>query len=289
MPLGNKKLILKIFIIILGISLFIFGLKFLPAKYQLPRLLEQFSLLQDTQITFLGENSVEEYTAEDGQYLIIRRFDPWRFDTLEGPLTYTSTERDRVWLCIGICENYLATYHNDIDYGPVQAGDKIYYLGIDDDLDDRINIFNLNDTPFHTIEQGMVFSGELEIPSDGILTLTCNDSIGANIEVLLSPVYPKCSNLTTSNTKNLSSDYSNPSDRTYKFTCFGNDAESAQFRILNKEDMSVVVGPENHNEVINTNEFIWNYTITETLPGDSYFVECKMCNDIDCTDWGQAQ
>jgi hypothetical protein len=76
--------------------------------------------------------------------------------------------------------------------GQVPAGCQIAYTGIDDDLNAQFNQFLLDGVAIHTIQQGMVFSGQFAIPSAGNLTFVAEDSIGIWIA--------ECENLTATAT-----------------------------------------------------------------------------------------
>ncbi|MFL7838996.1 MAG: hypothetical protein ACK2U5_01620 [Candidatus Promineifilaceae bacterium] len=125
-------------------------------------------------VEFLGDGPGSFQTTLDD---IIVKVPPFDFVYVIGQ-TYTASTNERVWGVSGANQAPPAEWHQTVDLGPVQAGCISNYVGIDDDIDDRINSFELNGQTIETVTQGMVFSGSFVIPFDGNLTFIANDSVG---------------------------------------------------------------------------------------------------------------
>jgi hypothetical protein len=126
-------------------------------------------------VRYLGQGGA--YTIGPDEDFIVKRLGPFRFDFEPGP-TYSAQAAERVWAFSGASDAPPADYHNWHDFGYVQAGCVIEYVGIDDDEDGLVNSFYLDGEIVHTIEEGMVFSGRFTIPAPGVLQLYAADSVG---------------------------------------------------------------------------------------------------------------
>ncbi|MCA9952286.1 MAG: hypothetical protein KDE48_21695 [Anaerolineales bacterium] len=139
-------------------------------------------------VEYLGQTGT--FTVAPGLNFIVKRLNPFRFDYESGPI-YTAAPDEYVW----VTSNGVppAEYHSWLDFGEVFDGCKIEYLAIDDNVDDRINQFYLDDTPIYEMPQGMVTSGEFTISGEGNLRLYAVDSIGMWIAVCeaVSPPTPQ--------------------------------------------------------------------------------------------------
>ncbi|MCA9951779.1 MAG: hypothetical protein KDE48_19140 [Anaerolineales bacterium] len=127
-------------------------------------------------LTYLGEG-VATYTVEEGKNFIVKRADEFRFDFVPGP-TYTAAAGERVWQSMNTNAAPPAEFHAWVELGAVTTGCAVEYIGVDDDVDGRINHFYLGDTIVHTVTEGMVFSGQFSVPADGQLRFYAEDSVG---------------------------------------------------------------------------------------------------------------
>ena len=127
-------------------------------------------------LTYLGEG-VATYTVEEGKNFIVKRADEFRFDFVPGP-TYTAAAGERVWQSMNTNAAPPAEFHAWVELGAVTTGCVVEYIGVDDDVDGRINHFYLGDTIVHTVTEGMVFSGQFSVPADGQLRFYAEDSVG---------------------------------------------------------------------------------------------------------------
>jgi hypothetical protein len=135
-----------------------------------------------------------EYLGEDGSFSIdpslnfVVKRKPFHFDSVPGP-DYTAVDKERVWSSTAgeAPESYFEVW---AEFGPVTAGCVVEYLSIDDDPDDRINHFYINDTPVYEVPQGMVSRGRFVVQSGGALRLFANDSVGLWVEPCDSVVSP---------------------------------------------------------------------------------------------------
>jgi hypothetical protein len=125
-------------------------------------------------VEFLGEGG--SYTIEAGKQFIVKRLGPFVFANESGP-TYTAAAGERVWASTAGAPNALrpGTW---LDLGEVPENCAVSYLAIDDDPDDRINVFYVGGTAVHEMPQGMVTGGQFKTPKAGSLRLFAADSIG---------------------------------------------------------------------------------------------------------------
>ena len=138
-------------------------------------------------ISYLGEAGT--YQIDPDSNFIIKRLDPFRFEFEAGP-EYTAVAGERVWSFSGSESVPPADYHNWESFGSVPAGCVVEYKGIDDDVDDRINQFYLDDDVIHTINQGLVFEGEFVVTEAGELKVFAADSAGFWIKVCDTVIQP---------------------------------------------------------------------------------------------------
>lgn len=132
------------------------------------------------QLEYLG-NDTALYTLPDGfDYFIVKRNSPFSFDVLPGP-TYDNAAGRRLWACQdGSCQ-LPAVYHDAVDLGHFDAGATVSLAIIDDDIDDRVNYWAVDDpsAPYQTQEQqGMVVYTSLTVPAAGNWYYYASDSIG---------------------------------------------------------------------------------------------------------------
>ncbi len=134
-------------------------------------------------LTYLGQAEGETvYTVDPGYNFIVKGANGFWFMFVPGPV-YTASDGQRVWASMNTNAAPPAVYHEQEDLGPVTVGCLVEYVGIDDDVDDRINVFEINGEVVHVIEQGLVFEGSFIAPTDGELVLDAIDSIGGWINI----------------------------------------------------------------------------------------------------------
>jgi hypothetical protein len=134
-------------------------------------------------IEFLGEGP-GVYTAPPGySQMIVKRFTPFRFEVLSAA-SYTSTRHtappERVWACEGNC-TLPAVYHDTIDLGYQGAGARFDVVIIDDDTDNRLNWWAVDDPAVpvdYLSAQGLTQSATYTTPVAGHWYLYAADSIG---------------------------------------------------------------------------------------------------------------
>jgi hypothetical protein len=128
-------------------------------------------------LNYLGEGG--SHTIEAGRHFIVKRTGPFVFVTVPGP-TYDAAPDERVWAAsVGAPAARVRTW---IDYGTVPENCKISYTAIDDDPDDRINVFYVGDDAVHDMPQGFVTGGSFNTPKGGNLRLYAEDSIGVWVD-----------------------------------------------------------------------------------------------------------
>lgn len=134
-------------------------------------------------VQFLGEGP-GAYAAPAGySQLIVKQFSPFRFELLSAQ-TYTSTRRaappERVWACEGNCV-LPAVYHDVVGFGYQPAGARFDVVVIDDDEDNRLNYWAVDDpaVPVAWLSaQGLTQSATYTTPIAGNWYLYAADSIG---------------------------------------------------------------------------------------------------------------
>lgn len=126
------------------------------------------------EVVYLGEGPGTFETPLDNFIVKVLPFD---FLFENGP-TYQATADQKVWGVRGADAAPPAEWHQVVDLGQVKGGCVAKYVGIDDDVDNRINSFVLDGETIEVVEQGMDFRGSFEIPHDGNLEFVANDSVG---------------------------------------------------------------------------------------------------------------
>ena len=127
------------------------------------------------ELRYLGEGPGTFDTPLDNFIVKTRPFD---FRFVSGP-TYEASSGERVWGSRGTDMAPPAEWDIVVDLGQVEEGCIAEYVGIDDDVDDRINSFELDGEVIETVTQGMDFGGSFVVPRDGDLTFVANDSVGS--------------------------------------------------------------------------------------------------------------
>jgi hypothetical protein len=125
------------------------------------------------EVVYLGEGPGTFETPLDNFIVKVLPFD-FLFES--GP-TYEATEGQKVWGVRGADGAPPAEWDVVVDLGQVEGGCIANYVGIDDDVDDRINSFELDGETIEVVSQGMVFGGSFQIPRDGNLKFIANDSV----------------------------------------------------------------------------------------------------------------
>lgn len=138
-------------------------------------------------LAFLGEGGT--YSVGEGYNFIVKTRHPFSFMFMPGP-EYTAREGERVWSVLGDTEAPAPDHQVTRIVGPVEKDCVIDFATIDDDEDDRINYFKLNDSILYTMGQGMTTRGRFIIPSDGMLSYEAQDSVGMFISVCDKKITP---------------------------------------------------------------------------------------------------
>jgi len=125
------------------------------------------------EVEFLGKGP-GTFTSSLDNFIV--KVVPFDFDWEPGP-TFEAADNQRVWAVRGANEKPPKLWHEEVDLGTAEAGCIAKYVGIDDDLDDRINYFLLDGETIETVTEGMVFSGSFLIPHEGDLVFVANDSV----------------------------------------------------------------------------------------------------------------
>ena len=113
-------------------------------------------------LEYLGEGGSHEIEA--GRHFIVKRLAPFRFEQEPGP-SYTAAANERVWAAsVGPPSPKNKTW---ISYGSVPEDCEIAFAAIDDDPDDRINTFYIDDDPVYDMSQGFVTGGSFETNASG--------------------------------------------------------------------------------------------------------------------------
>ncbi len=158
---------MKKFSLVLGALLLVLALSFLAGG----------SASADSlpQVEYLGEGPGSFSTGLNNIFYKIDK--PFEF-VLVGSQTYDSPRQERVWGVSGVSSAPISEWHKVVDLGQVEAGCIANYIGVDDDVDNRINSFELNGEVIEVVKQGLVFGGSFEIPEDGNLVFIADDSVG---------------------------------------------------------------------------------------------------------------
>lgn len=126
-------------------------------------------------LAYLGEGG--SYSVGEGYNFIVKSTHPFVFMTMPGP-EFTASGNQRVWSVLGDVEAPAPDGGVTRIVGPVEKDCVIDFATIDDDEDDRVNYFLLDDQIIYTMGQGMTVRGRFVAPHDGVLSYIANDSIG---------------------------------------------------------------------------------------------------------------
>ena len=132
------------------------------------------ALAGGSSLEYLGEGG--SYTIDAGKHFIVKRKGPFVFSNEPGP-SYSAAGDERVWAATMNAPSPVRP-GQWLDYGSVSANCEIAYTAIDDDVDDRINVFYVDGHAVHEMSQGMVTGGRFKTPESGKLRLLAADSIG---------------------------------------------------------------------------------------------------------------
>jgi hypothetical protein len=158
--------------------------RFIPVPFFLLSILFLMQLIPQTSsaawlqsspdLEYLGEGG--SYTISAGRQFIVKQLGPFVFVNKSGP-TYQAAPGERVWAAmVGAPAAVLpGTW---LDFGEVPENCTISYSVIDDDVDDRVNVFYVGETAVHEMPQGIVTGGQFKVPQAGKLRLYAGDSIG---------------------------------------------------------------------------------------------------------------
>ncbi|MCB0108227.1 MAG: hypothetical protein KDE53_20040, partial [Caldilineaceae bacterium] len=136
-------------------------------------------------IEWLGEGAQSYSLDNEFDTFIVKRL-PFRFVLEEGTrnsrgeVSYEAAQGERVWQCRGNCQ-LPAVYHDAYELGQLTAGTRVNLVVIDDDMDDRLNWWALNDPQNAVLtvdEQQMVEYLSYDIPTTGTWYYYAKDSIG---------------------------------------------------------------------------------------------------------------
>jgi hypothetical protein len=136
-------------------------------------------------LDYLGEGGT--HTIESGRHFIVKRLAPFRFEQEPGP-TYEAAANERVWASSGSPPS--AHVDKWLSFGSVPENCEINFVAIDDDPDDRINVFYVDDDPIYEMNQGFVTGGSFSTDSAGELRLHAVDSIGVWLDKCENPPEP---------------------------------------------------------------------------------------------------
>lgn len=136
-------------------------------------------------IEWLGEGAGTYVLGSDFDTFIVKRL-PFRFVMAPGTpdgagnTTYEAADGERVWRCSGNCQ-LPAVYHAGYDLGQLAPGTRVNLVVIDDDIDNRLNWWAVDDPqePYLVItDQQMVEHITFDIPVAGQWYYYAQDSIG---------------------------------------------------------------------------------------------------------------
>lgn len=131
-------------------------------------------------VTYLGDSGT--FNVGEGYNFIVKSVAPFQFTSYPGP-EYTVRGDERVWSVLGDTAAPEPVAHTSRIVGPVEEGCVIDFATIDEDVDDRLSYFLLDDQIIYTMGQGMTTRGRLIIPSNGVLSYKTDDSIGLFLSV----------------------------------------------------------------------------------------------------------
>ncbi|HRO24544.1 MAG TPA: hypothetical protein PLR07_09645 [Promineifilum sp.] len=138
-------------------------------------------------LTYLGEGG--SYSLGEGYNFIVKTRHPFGFMVMPGP-EYTARDGERVWSVYGSTGAPAPDHNVTRIVGPVEKNCVIDFATIDDDEDERVNYFKLDDNVIYIMGQGMTSRGRFIIPYDGVLSYEANDSIGMFIGLCNKKVTP---------------------------------------------------------------------------------------------------
>ena len=138
-------------------------------------------------LTYLGEGG--SYSLCEGYNFIVKTRHPFGFMVMPGP-EYTASDGERVWSVYGDTEAPAPDHNVTRIIEPVERDCIVKFATIDDDEDERVNYFKLDDNVIYIMGQGMTTRGQFTIPYDGVLSYEANDSIGMFISVCSEKVTP---------------------------------------------------------------------------------------------------
>jgi len=136
-------------------------------------------------IEWLGEGPDTYTLGDDFDTFIVKRLpfslvlDAGTIDA-SGETVYQAAADERVWRCSGDCQ-LPAVYHAAYSFGELAPGTRVNIVVIDDDNDERLNWWAVDDPLDPTLvveEQAMVEYLTFDIPSAGEWFYYANDSIG---------------------------------------------------------------------------------------------------------------
>lgn len=131
-------------------------------------------------VAFLGEGPAT-FTIDPAHTFLVK-FRANQYKEEQGP-TYNALPGERVWDFSFTPDDGVILFHEEKNYGFLEAGCVVNYVQIDDDVDNRINDFFIDGVNIHTVPQGMVTFGNFIVPEAGVLTFYANDSVGLVIRV----------------------------------------------------------------------------------------------------------
>ena len=138
-------------------------------------------------LAFLGEGGT--YGVGEGYNFIVKTRQPFGFMFMPGP-EYRARHGERVWSVLGDAEAPAPDHATNVVVGPVSKDCVIDFATIDDDEDDRINVFRLDGNIIYTMGQGLTTRGRFVIPTDGVLSYDAVDSIGMFLSVCDKKITP---------------------------------------------------------------------------------------------------
>ena len=121
------------------------------------------------EVTFLGEGPAT-FTIDPSHTFVIK-YRRNNYKNEPGP-EYTAEPGERVWSFSFVPDDGVYPYHSIESFGPVTMGCVVQFVQIDDDVDERINHFAVNDTKIYTVAQGMVTYGSFIVSQNGELLFT---------------------------------------------------------------------------------------------------------------------
>ncbi len=123
---------------------------------------------------FLGEGG--RFNIPEGFFFLVK--EPHAYACFSGTNLVT---RYRVWKT-DACgfEDFSG---ETVSFGSVIEGCRVDYVIVDDDVDNRLNVWQVDGQSVHTVTQGMVSEGSFTVSSGGELSLVADDSIAMVTEI----------------------------------------------------------------------------------------------------------